>query len=59
MIKEIYQKGTSIILVEHNARMALKLASRAYLLESGQIISQGDAAEVASNDYLRESYLGG
>ncbi len=39
--------------------MALKLASRAYLLESGQIISQGDAAEVASNDYSKGSHLGG
>lgn len=45
--------------VGQHARMALKLASRACLLESGQITSQGDAAKVASNDYLRESYLGG
>ena len=47
------------MLVEQNARMALKLALRAYLLEAGQITSQGDAAEVASNDYLKGSHLGG
>lgn len=58
VIREINQKGTTILLVEQNARMALQLAKRAYVLEVGMIQMQGDAAELAASDEVRKAYLG-
>jgi branched-chain amino acid transport system ATP-binding protein len=59
IIKDINQDGVSIMLVEQNARMALNLANRAYILELGSIFLEGDAKELADNDNVRKAYLGG
>lgn len=59
IISEINQSGISIMLVEQNARMALRLAHRAYILELGAISLTGDAKELAGNDLVRKAYLGG
>ena len=55
-IKE--QEGVSIILVEQNARVALRLASRGYVLENGSIVLEGEASELLHNEYIRKAYLG-
>ncbi len=59
IIKQINGAGVSIILVEQNARMALRLAEYAYVLESGQMTLEGKAEELLHNDYVRKAYLGG
>ena len=59
MIETIHAQGMTILLVEQNARMALKIASRAYVLEIGQIVLEGDAASVRQSPAVREAYLGG
>ena len=59
IIKQINRAGVSIILVEQNARMALRLAEYAYVLESGQMALEGKAEELLHNDYVRKAYLGG
>jgi branched-chain amino acid transport system ATP-binding protein len=58
VIREINQKGTTILLVEQNARMALQVAHRAYVLEVGEIQTSGPAAELAASDEIRKAYLG-
>jgi branched-chain amino acid transport system ATP-binding protein len=58
IIKDIHSEGTSVVLVEQNARMALRLASRAYILELGRVILEGDAQELAKDTRVKESYLG-
>lgn len=58
VIREINQSGTTILLIEQNARMALQTAHRAYVLEAGAIIMQGDARELAASDEVRKAYLG-
>jgi branched-chain amino acid transport system ATP-binding protein len=58
VIREINQAGTTILLIEQNARMALKTAHRAYVLEVGKIIMEGSAAELAASDQVRKAYLG-
>jgi len=59
IIKNINQKGVSIFLVEQNARMALSLANRAYILEVGRIVLEGDAKELTTDEGLKKAYLGG
>ena len=59
IIQEINAQGTSILLVEQNAHMALSLASRAYVLETGRVVLEGTAGEVASNPEVKAAYLGG
>ena len=59
IIKEINAGGTTILLVEQNAHMALKVAHRAYVLETGKIVQSGDAAKLAASDEIRKAYLGG
>jgi branched-chain amino acid transport system ATP-binding protein len=59
IIKDINQDGVSIMLVEQNARMALNLANKAYILELGSIFLEGNAKELAGNDNVRKAYLGG
>lgn len=59
IIQQINSKGVSIILVEQNARMALRLAEYAYVLESGKVVLEAPAAELLNNDYVRRAYLGG
>jgi branched-chain amino acid transport system ATP-binding protein len=58
IIKEINQQGTSILLVEQNALMALSVANRAYVLETGRIVLSGGAKEIAENPQVKEAYLG-
>lgn len=57
-IKEINESGTSILLVEQNANMALAIANRAYVLETGKICLTGDAKELLQNDEVKKAYLG-
>ncbi|MDR2133925.1 MAG: ABC transporter ATP-binding protein [Treponema sp.] len=59
VIKNINETGTTILLVEQNAYRALGIASRAYILETGEIIKSGAAAELARDDAVRTAYLGG
>jgi len=58
IIQEINKSGTTILLVEQNANMALSIAHRAYVLETGTVVLQGDAKEMASNPEVRKAYLG-
>jgi len=57
-IQSINNSGTSVILVEQNAQMALVIAHRAYVLETGKIVLEGDAQEVLQNPMVIEAYLG-
>jgi branched-chain amino acid transport system ATP-binding protein len=59
IVTDINQSGVSIMLVEQNARMALKLAHRAYVLETGRISLEGDAEDLANHEHVRKAYLGG
>ena len=59
IIKELHKKGTTILLVEQNAQMALSVADRAYVLETGAITLNGTGAELAASDSVRKAYLGG
>lgn len=59
IIKELHEAGTTILLVEQNAEMALKIADRAYVLESGRITLSGTGAELAQSDSVKKAYLGG
>jgi branched-chain amino acid transport system ATP-binding protein len=59
IIVTINQAGTTILLVEQNASMALSIADRAYVLETGSIVLTGTGAELASSDRIQEAYLGG
>jgi branched-chain amino acid transport system ATP-binding protein len=58
IIQEINASGTTIMLVEQNANMALSIAHRAYVLETGEVVLQGDAKELAANPEVRKAYLG-
>jgi branched-chain amino acid transport system ATP-binding protein len=58
IVKTIAADGTTILLVEQNAHMALGVASRAYVLEVGQIVLDGPAKDLAKNDQIRKAYLG-
>lgn len=57
-IREINQSGVTILLVEQNARAALKLAHKAYVLETGNIVLSGPAAELLADERVRKAYLG-
>lgn len=59
IIKEINAQGTTILLVEQNAHMALSVANRAYVLETGKIVLGGEAKELAASEEVRKAYLGG
>jgi branched-chain amino acid transport system ATP-binding protein len=59
VIREIASAGTTILLVEQNAGMALKTAHRAYVIEVGEILMDGPASELAQSDEVRKAYLGG
>jgi len=58
IIQEINAKGTSILLVEQNAHMALSIAHRAYVLETGRIVLEGTTTEVRENPQVKAAYLG-
>lgn len=59
IIKKLNERGITIVLIEQNAKLALKTANRAYVIETGQIMLSGLAKELAQNDKVRELYLGG
>ena len=59
IVKEINASGTTVLLVEQNAHMALSIAHRAYVLETGRITLSGDAKELAESEEIRKAYLGG
>ncbi len=56
--RDIIERGVSIILVEQNARLALKLADKAYVLERGKVAFEGDAKQIAEDDRVKKAYLG-
>lgn len=58
-IKEINRAGTTVLLVEQNARQALKISHRAYVLETGRLVLSGSAADLEGNERIKEAYLGG
>ncbi len=58
-LREINAAGTTLLLVEQNARQALKLASRGYVLETGRITLSGPSAELIDNPKVKYAYLGG
>jgi branched-chain amino acid transport system ATP-binding protein len=57
-IVEINKQGTPILLVEQNALMALEVADRGYVLETGSIVLEGPAADLKTNEQVRKTYLG-
>ena len=59
IISELHRGGTTILLVEQNAEMALQVADRAYVLESGRIVMSGTGKELAASEEIRKAYLGG
>ena len=59
IIKELHRAGTTILLVEQNAQMALSVADRAYVLETGKVSMEGDAKQLLADDRVRKAYLGG
>lgn len=59
LIRSINKQGTSILLVEQNANMALRVAHRAYVLETGNITLSGDARSLSNDDQVRKAYFGG
>jgi len=59
IIEDIHKNGTTVLLVEQNAKMALGIADRAYVLETGKIILEGTGEELASSEQVRKAYLGG
>ena len=58
-VKEINAQGTTILLVEQNANMALKVARRGYVLETGRVVLKDDASALAANEEVKKAYLGG
>ena len=59
IIRELNQAGVTILLVEQNARMALQVANRGYVLETGRIILSDEADRLLTNDSVKKAYLGG
>jgi branched-chain amino acid transport system ATP-binding protein len=57
-IKELHSAGTTILLVEQNARVALQVASRGYVLQSGSVVLSDTAENLEKNEMVREAYLG-
>ena len=58
IITELHQSGVTILLVEQNAQMALHVADRAYVMETGVITMQGNADDLMHNDAVQKAYLG-
>ena len=59
IIRELHEAGTTILLVEQNARMALSIADRGYVLETGSVVLEGTGAELMQSDAVKKAYLGG
>lgn len=58
IIRKLHERGITVLLVEQNAKMALSIADRAYVLETGRITMEGDAKELLNNEQVRKAYLG-
>ena len=58
IIKKMHQSGITILLVEQNAKMALSIADRAYVLETGKIVMEGSAKELLNEPRVKKAYLG-
>ena len=58
IIQEVSQSGTTVLLVEQNAKKALSIADRGYVLETGRIVLEGDAKDLLNNDQVKKAYLG-
>jgi len=58
IIRDINENGTTVLLVEQNAKKALEIADRAYVLETGNIVMEGSASEIMNDDRVRKAYLG-
>lgn len=59
IVRNLHEAGTTILLVEQNAQMALSIADRGYVLESGKIVIEDDAKKLANNQMVKKAYLGG
>ena len=59
IIQNVHKEGMTILLVEQNAQMALSVADRAYVLETGRVVMEGTGAELLTNERVRSAYLGG
>lgn len=59
IIKEIHKEGTTMLLIEQNAHMALSIAHRGYVLETGKIAMQGSVQELLASEEIKNAYLGG
>lgn len=59
IIKDIKEQGTTVLLVEQNAKMALGIADRAYVLETGKVVLTGNGQELANSEAIKKAYLGG
>ncbi len=59
IIKELNDDGITVLLVEQNAKQALSISDRGYVLETGRIVLSGNAAELLENDEVKKAYLGG
>ncbi len=59
IIQDVHERGMTILLVEQNAQMALSIADRAYVLETGRIVMEGTGKELLTNEKVRSAYLGG
>ena len=58
IVKEINRQGTTVLLIEQNAFMALGIADKAYVMETGKIVLSGEASELARNERVKKAYLG-
>jgi branched-chain amino acid transport system ATP-binding protein len=58
IVREVNREGVAVLLVEQNVAMALQLARRAYVLEEGRIVAQGDPQELMAQPHIRKAYLG-
>jgi len=59
IIADIRQRGTTVLMVEQNAYLALRMADRGYVMETGRVVLGGPAAQLLGNDLVRRAYLGG
>lgn len=59
IIQEIQKQGTTVLLIEQNAKMALSIANRGYVLETGKVVLQGTGAELLASEEVKKAYLGG
>jgi branched-chain amino acid transport system ATP-binding protein len=58
VVRQINERGVGVLLVEQNARMAMELASRAYVLEQGRVVLEGATADLLADERVQEAYLG-